>query len=86
MRDLAAELALIQSEGGLASDVALTSNTGSWRIVHAASPTAKVPPDWSLITGLTPDAALASNTGSWRITHGGSPTSKVTPDFIWKHL
>ena len=44
MRDLAAELALVQSEGGLAPDVALASNTGNWRIAHAASPTAKVDP------------------------------------------
>ena len=42
---LAAELALVQSEEGLAPDTLVNNNTGSWRVAHAASPTAKVTPD-----------------------------------------
>ena len=49
VRDLAAELALIQTEGGLTPDFALASNTGTWRVAHAASPTAKVTPNRSRI-------------------------------------
>ena len=56
----APELTLVQSEGGLTPDDSVTNNTESWRIAHAASPSAKVPPDLHVF--LTAPTKIEGNT------------------------